>query len=245
MTQLTPLLISILLFVSGKLKPLEPGFKNVTSFLITLHQPVNNLKDKLNQQKLFIASLPSIHFSNLALQAENGKLKTENLLLRNKLNLKSFELPTYNTVPVRIIKIDQTISATSDHTDLIKPGMPLTQSTNIVGIVQKVSSSIIYILPLTNKDASFPVQTNHDIKGNYLFQDQIPQMANIANKNVPNQMSTVFTLPTEQIPEGLIVGEVTQALTQPSNPIQRVEIKLSANPSEASVKEGLHIILSP
>ena len=245
MAQLTPLLISILLLVSGKLKPLEPGYQEVTNTLISINQPIYNLKNKVNQQKLFITSLPSIHFSNLALQAENNNLKTQNLLLKNKLDLKSFSSPVYNTIPVRIININQTISATSDHTDLIEPGMPLVQSTNIIGIVQKVSSSIIYILPLTNKNVSFPAQTNQGVKGNYLFQDQIPQMANIASQNTPNQTNTVFTLPTEQIPEGLIVGTVTQTLTKPSNPIQRVEIKLSSNPSEASAKKGVHIITQP
>ncbi len=229
----------------GKLKPLESGFSKVTSSLILIHQPIYNLKNKLDQQKLFVASLPSIHFSNLSLQAENEKLKTQNLLLKNKLDLKSFDLPDYNTIPVRIININQTISATSDHTDLIEPGMPLVQSTNIIGIVQKVSSSIIYILPLTDKNVSFPAQTDQGDKGNYLFQDQIPQMANIASQNVPNQTNTVFTLPTEQIPEGLIVGTVTQTLTKPSNPIQRVEIKLSSASHNLSDGGPLYIITSP
>ncbi|MBU1200303.1 hypothetical protein KJ953_02070 [Patescibacteria group bacterium] len=238
MTQLTPLLISILLLVSGKLKPLEPSYQKVTSALISINRPIYNLKNKLNQQKLFITSLPGMHFNNLALQAENSQLKTQNLLLKNKLNLEDFHTPSWNTVPVRIIKVDNLISATSDQTDKIKPGMPLVSSTNLIGIVQKISSSIIYILPLTDKNVTFPVQTDQDVKGNYIFQDQIPQMANISNQTHLNQNDTVFTLPTEQIPEGLIVGQVVQSLTQPSNPIQRVEIKLSP-------QQGTHIILSP
>jgi len=242
MTQLTPLLISILLLVSSKLKPLEPSYQKVTSSLISLNQPIYNLKNKLDQQKLFISSLPSMHFNNLSLQAENSQLKTQNLLLKNKLNLQNFATPSWNTVPVRIIKTDQTISATSDQTDKIKPGMPLIQSTNLIGIVQKISSSIIYILPLTDKNVTFPVQTDQDVKGNYIFQDQIPQMANIASQNTPNQTDTVFTLPTEQIPEGLVVGQVAQTLTQPSNPIQRVELKLSINPNQP---DQAFIITSP
>ena len=224
--------------MSSKLKPLEPTYQKTTSKLISFYQPIYNLRGKLDQQKLFITSLPTMHFNNLALQAENSQLKTQNLLLKNKLNLEDFHTPSWNTIPVRIIKVDNLISATSDQTDKIKPGMSLVSSTNLIGIVQKISSSIIYILPLTDPNVFFPVQTGQNTKGDYLVKDKIPQITNISNQTRPNQNDTVFTLPTEQIPEGLIVGQVVQSLTQPSNPIQRVEIKLSP-------QQGTHIILHP
>jgi len=243
--KLTPLLLSILLLVSSKLKPLEPGFKKTTSFLINFYQPVYTLKNKFNQQKLFISSLPSMHFSNLTLQAENNQLKTQNLLLKNKLDLTDFKTPSWSAVPIRIIKVDSLITATSDQVDQIKPGMPLIQSTNLIGIVQKTAFSIVYILPLTNANVFFPVQTGQNIKGDYAVRDKVPQMTNLSNSASLNSNDTIFTLPTEQIPEGLIVGKIAQTLTQPSNPIQRIEIKLAINPSEASAKKDTHIILQP
>lgn len=240
--QLTPLLISILLLVTTKLKPLEPTFKKLTSSLVTLHEPISNLKNKVTQQKTFITSLPKLKYQNLNLQAENSQLKTQNLLLKNKLNLESFNIPTWDTVPVRIIKINQLISATSDQTDEIKPGMPLVYSTNIIGIVQKVSSPIIYILPLKNIDVSFPVQTDQNTKGDYVFINQTSQMTNITDQKTPNLDDTVFTLPTEKIPEGLIVGTVKQNLTKPSNPIQSVEIDPATNISQTT---SPYIITNP
>jgi cell shape-determining protein MreC len=240
--QLTPLLISILLLVTSKLKPLEPSYQKITNSLISLHQPITSLKNKTNQQKILLTSLPKIRYQNLDLQAENSQLKTQNLLLKNKLNLTNFETPSWNTVPVRIIKIDQVISATSNQTDQVKPGMPLVHSTNIIGIVQKVSSSIIYILPLKNDDISFPVQTDQDTQGDYVFQNRLSQMTNITDQETPNQDDTVFTLPTEEIPEGLIVGQVKQVLTKPSNPIQKVEIDLPLNVSQIT---DTYIITDP
>jgi len=240
--QLTPLLISILLFVSSKLKPLKPGYQKLTTTLISLHQPINQLRNQLNQTKQFITSLPSIHYQNLSLKAENNQLKTQNLLLKNQLNLKDFKNPSWTTVPVRIIKVGQIITATTNQTDQLKPGMPLIYSTNLIGLIQKVSSPIVYILPLTHPEINFPVQISQDIKGDFVFQNQTPQMINIANPNTPIQHDTVFTLPTEQIPEGLIVGQVSQTLTKPSNPIQKVEIKLPLNPSQITFG---HIITNP
>ena len=240
--KLIPLLLSILLLVSGKLKPLQPGYQKLSSFLISTHQPIHTLKNKLNRQVGFITSLPTTYYQNLTLRAENEKLKTQNLLLKNKLNLKSFNTPSWTTVPVRIIKTDKIITATSDQTSQIKPGMPLISSTNLIGIVQKTSFSIIYILPLTDANVFFPIQTDQNIKGDYVVKDKTPQITNISNQTTPNLNNTVFTLPTEQIPEGLIVGQVAQTLTKPSNPIQRVEITLPINPNQL---DQAHIILSP
>lgn len=229
---IAPLLISILLLVSSKLKPLEPKFENLTNILISLHQPISNLKYKVNQKKLFITSLPSIQHQNLTLKAENSQLKTQNLLLKNQLNLSNLETPSWNTVPVKIIKVDHLITATTNQIDQIKKGMPLVQSTNLIGIVKEILGPIIHILPLNHQDITFPLQVSPDIKGDFVFQNQITQMVNISNQTVPDQDETVFTLPTEQIPEGLVVGQVLQTLTPSSNPIQRVEIELSLNPSQ-------------
>ena len=104
--------------------------------------------------------------------------------------------------------------------------MPLVQSTNLIGLVQKIESSIIYITPLSNSSVFFPVQTNQNAQGDYVFQSNLSQMINIPNQNTPGQNNTVFTLPTDQIPEGLIVGQVAQTITKPSDPMQKVEITL-------------------
>ena len=65
----------------------------------------------------------------------------------------------------------------------------------------------------------------------------------MTNQTIPNQNETVFTLPTEQIPEGLIVGQVGQTITKPSNPIQKVEIILS--PTIHNPNTSAHIITKP
>lgn len=229
--KLTPLLLSILLLVSNKLKPLQPGYQKITATLIAVNQPIYNLKNKLNQQKLFIASLPGLNYQNLSLRSENSRLKTQNLLLKNQLDLnvkiQPCKLdPCWEAVTIKIIKTGRVITATGNQLEQISAGMPYIQDSNLVGIVQKISPPIIYILPLTHKDVSLQVQTISGVHGNYVYQDHTPQMINLADQTIPPKNEAVFTLPTEQIPEGLNIGSTNRMLTKPSNPSQKMEIKL-------------------
>jgi hypothetical protein len=238
---ITPLLISILLLVSGKLKPLKPFYHQVSRLSITLQRPVLNLRQTFSRQRNLLTSLPQTHFTNLSLQAENSQLKTQNLLFKNKLQLQDQETLSWKTLPLRIIKVGSIITATTKDIDRVKLGMPVVQSTNLIGLVKDINGPIINILSLTHKQTILSVQTDSGIQAELVFKDQTLQLTNLTDQVIPQEKSTIFTLPTEKIPEGLIIGHTLDTLTTPNDPVQRVKVKTSIN---LNTLTSPHIIIS-
>lgn len=149
---------------------------------------------------------------------------------------------SWTTIPVKLISIDNIATLTASDLTNIKPGQPVISDDTIVGLVQVVEAPIIKVLPLTHLDVRLNVQTDTNVQGQYLFKNSLPLVTNIPSEASFNTQATIFTLPSEMIPENLIVGSIEQIITNPAAPSQEVSLKLERT---LTANKKLFIIIKP
>lgn len=230
---ISPLLISLLLLTLSHI----PQVDSLTSLPIRLVQPfyspLSQLGQKLENQQQLFASLPQTQYQNLILKQENTQLQTQLLLLKNQLHYGSVPSPNWPSQSVKIINLSPLVTATAPDLSLIQPGQPLVDSTALLGIVTEIKPPLIYITPLTHSDIHLNIQTLDQIQAEYVFTDQTPQITNLPSQTPIPENTTIYTLPTQYLPEGLVVGTTTQSLSNPQQPLQKIKIKLNTPINQA------------
>jgi len=206
-------------------------------------------KGTLESNLAFIHDLPQINQENLSLKKQNSLLISENQRLKEFLldqeALKKATSPFKEIVPIRVINIGKTITATSSQNlDLIEPGQAIVSGATLLGFVDTISGQVIHIAPLNSEYSSrFSVNTTLGQKGSYIFSSRIPQIIDVPSENPLTLNDTVMTLPSEDSPGNLIVGKITKIISSPQEPLQKAEIKLettfSSNPTD------IFIIIKP
>lgn len=224
---ISPLLISLLLFTLSRIPQVDPLTSLPIRLIQPLYSPISQLGRNLQNKQHLIASLPQTQYENLTLKQENTQLQTQVLLLKNQLQYDTAPSINWPTQPIKIVSLSPLVTATAPDLSLIQPGQPLVDSTAILGIVTEVKPPLIYITPLTHPDIRLDIQTIDQIKAEYVFTNQTPQITNLPSQTPISQNTTIYTLPTQYIPEGLVVGTTTQPLSNPQQPLQKIEIKLN------------------
>lgn len=220
---LASLLLSILIVVSLKLNPLRP-------ILQPLISPLTGVKQLLNEQQDFIYSLPKLMAENGKLKEENGHLKVTLKKLSESINnqetIKAAGTHAWQAVPVKIVSLDNLATFSGQDLSGVTAGQPVVSGEILVGIVKKVEPPIVTVLPLNSQDLNLDVQLEDGSHGKYMFKNGAPSITNLPNNIAFNPRTTVFTLPTNQIPENLIIGQVSEIITNQANPVQEVKIIL-------------------
>lgn len=230
---LSPLLISLLLFTLSHIPQVNSLTSLPTRLVHPFYSPLSQLGQKLNNQQQLISSLPQTQYQNLILKQENTQLQTQLLLLKNQLHYDSIPSLNWPSQSVKIINLTPLVIVTTSNLSLIQPGQPLVDSTALLGIVTEVKPPLIYITPLTHPDIHLNIQTLDQIQAEYIFTDQTPQITNLPSQTPIPENTTIYTLPTQYLPEGLIIGTTTQPLSNPQQPLQKIKIKLNTPINQA------------
>ncbi|HOX95798.1 MAG TPA: rod shape-determining protein MreC [Candidatus Woesebacteria bacterium] len=243
-----PLLFAILFSIASKLSlghTIDLVFYTVFT---PIRQPIGVLHQTLDKQTAFIKNLPQIQSENRSLRSQNAKLLTENELLKQSItdsqnpNLKS---SFKSVLPVRITgSIGNHTVTSSFPIDKVRVGQPLVSDTILLGIVSEIKGSVINIRPLDDdRSGVLSVHTSSGQKGFYKYAASTAQVTDIPSLSPVNPNDYVFTETTEQIPGNLVIGKIIKVISNPQEPLQKAEIKLSTTFSDNP--DNLAIILDP
>ena len=175
----------------------------------------------------FLKDLPSIYDQNQGLREENQSLK---LVLKNYTDDQKIlgAVTTFpKSLPLRLVGEGSELLFTSKITTDIKIGQPVVVGKQLMGIVKEVSSRLIKVTPVTNPNLKLMVQFESGLKGNYLVDKDVPIATSLPNDSIYSPNTLVLTLPTDLIPENLIIGEIDQVISSSADPFQKVKIKIS------------------
>lgn len=236
--------MSILLVLGTQLNLSAPLTSLLSSLFFPVQQPITALRQQKDKLVSLIKNIPS-------LSDENSKLKNENNLLKIKVKTLSELIedqkitgpsPTAQIQPIRLISFDNLAIFTSSDLTALAPGQPVITNHSLVGLVKEVAPPIIRVIPLNHPDAKLNVQLETGSKGSYLYKNNSPYIVNLGNDTAFNPKGVILTLPTEQIPENLIIGQVEKITTNPADPTQEATIILD---KEINTSDHFFIITKP
>jgi len=243
-----PLLIAILLSTLGKLK-IGPAVNNVFYTVLTpIHFPIGLLRQNIDTQISYIKSIPKLREQYQILLSQNANLLSENEQLKQTLtdsktivSVSNFK----NIIPVRLSgSIGSNLVTSSLSLEKVKKGQALVFNKILLGIVFEVRGSVINITPLDNEHiGSIAVHTTSGQKGQYKLINNTPQITDISNLTPINIGDYVFTEPSEEIPENLVIGKITKIISNQQEPLQKAQITLESGME--NVSKGLAIVILP
>ena len=82
-------------------------------------------------------------------------------------------------------------------------------------------------MPITNPEIKLSIQLEKNIKGNYIVEKDTPVVISLPNDATYSPNTLVLTLPTDLIPENLIIGEIDQVISSSADPFQKAKVKIS------------------
>jgi cell shape-determining protein MreC len=245
---LLPLLLSILLSVSTKLrigKAIDSVFYTV---LAPIHLPIGSLRQTADNQITFIKSLPTLQKENRNLLSENALLLSQNEQLKQSQtdsanpNLKS---SFKSVLPVRVTgSVGNNTVTSSLPLDNVQIGQPLVSGTILLGTVSSIKGSVINIKPLDEDGADiFSVHTSSGQKGFYKFTTNTSLITDIPSLSPIITGDYVFTEPTPLIPGNLVIGKILKVTSGAEEPLQKAEIRLET--ALSNNPDNLTLILQP
>ena len=229
---LLPLLTSILLSTITSLKVGQKVDSAFNTLLIPVTQPTLVLRNYLTNTIFLLTNLPSINQENQELKNQNAALMSENQSLRAAITdnetLKNITTPYHSSVPIRVISIGKTITATTSlDLSAVQPDQPVVSGSTLLGFVQSVNAPIIHIVTLdSDRSPRFPVKTYLGQTGTFLFDARVSQITDVPSENPLTLNDSLLTQPTRTLPSGLVIGKVVKILSGPQEPLQKAEIKL-------------------
>lgn len=229
--------MSILLTTGSFLNLTPPLSAFLFSLLYPMVQPLAAARGGQTRLFHFIAGLPTV--SN-----ENAKLKNENNLLKIKLDqlsqavsnqalVASLSVNRWQVQPVKLISLGNLVIFTSQNFTAILPGQPVVSGNSLVGLVKEVQKPIIKVVPLNHREIKLAVQLETGAKGDYIYKGSRPYVINLPSDIAFNSKTTVFTLPTEYIPENLVIGQIEKIVTNQANPTREATLTLDQDISAA------------
>ncbi len=232
------LFLSILLTVGSFLNLTRPLNSLLFPLLSPLLQPLAAAKSGQAQLSHLIFRLPSIY-------TENTKLKNENTLLKIKLGQLSQALDNQALVaslahrrwqirPVKLVGLGNLVSFTGQDLTAILPGQPVVSGSSLVGLVKSVQAPIIKVIPLNHQEIKLTVQLETGSQGDYVYKGSRPLIINLPSDTAFNSKTTVFTLPTEHIPENLVVGQIEKIVSDQANPTKEATLSLDQEINSAT-----------
>ncbi len=241
---MSSLLLSILLVTLTKLNSAGPLNRLVNILTQPILTPLTWSKNQISQVNSQVIALPRLYSENTKLKEENGHLKIIVKKLSESLDnqeiIKKLSQHTWQVIPLKLVRLDNLATFTGQDLTGIEPGQPLISDDVILGIVKKVESPIVTISPLDQADITFAAQLENGNKGKYIYRSATSIITNLDSNTSFSPRTSVFTLPSNQIPENLIVGQVREIISNQANPVQEASIVLDK--TIATAKDFLVII---
>ncbi len=198
---------------------------------------MTSLKTKKNSLTSLLLATPNLWRENEKLKQENNllKIKTKKLtdLISNQNQLKNLTNHDWGSQPIKLVSLDSMASFTSLDFANIRPGQPVATGNSLVGLVKSVEPPIVMVIPLNHPDAKLSVQLDSGTRGDYVYKKNEPHIINLDSSTAFDSKTTVFTLPTNLIPENLILGEIDKITSNPADPTLEATIVLDSNISSS------------
>jgi cell shape-determining protein MreC len=198
---------------------------------------MTSLKTKKNSLTDFLLATPNLSRENEKLKQENNllKVKVKKLtdLVSNQNQLKNLTNHAWESQPIKLVSLDNLASFTSLDFANIRPGQPVATGNSLVGLVKSVEPPIIKVTPLNHSDIKLGIQLDTGAHGDYIYKKNEPHVINLDSGSAFNSKTTVFTLPTDVIPENLIVGQIDKITSNPTDPTLEATILLDSNISSS------------
>ena len=216
------------------------------SLLSPLTQTLTAARSTQAQLSHFISNLPTVFRENIKLKNENNLLKIKVDRLRQALDnqtlIASLDNNRWQVRPVKLVGLGNLVIFTSQDFSGIQPGQPVVSGNTLVGLVKEVQKPIIKVMPLNQREIKIAAKLETGAKGDYVFKNNSPHIINLGSDTVFNSKTSVFSLPTEQIPENLIIGQIEKIVTNPANPTKEATLTLD---QEISTGDRFFIITQP
>ncbi len=192
--------------------------------------PLTFIRLQKNSLTDYLLSTPDLANENERLKNENKSLRVKakklSDLISDQNQIKNLNRNTWQSQPVKLVSVDNLATFTSLDFANIRPGQPVAIGNSLVGLVKSVEPPIIRVIPLTHPDAKLAVQLETGAKGDYTFKNNEPYITNLDSNVSFNSKTTIFTLPSINIPENLIVGQINKITNNTANPTQEATLLL-------------------
>lgn len=193
-----------------------------------IQRPTILIRQSIENQLSLIQSLPQLKVDNQKLLEENNHLKIKVKVLSDAVSdqklVKSLDVHPWKTRPVKLISGGPLLTFTSTDLSDIQPGQPVISGETILGLVKEVNDPIIKVIPINHPDFKLAAQLESGAKGQVLNRNDHFLITDLPNDTAFSPRTIILTLPSAQIPENLIVGQIGQITTDPSNPLQEATI---------------------
>lgn len=179
---------------------------------------------------MFLQDLPSIYEQNQTLRSENQGLKLA-LKINNDQNVLGVTTSFSKVIPLRLVGEGNDLLFTAKDILEVEIGQPVVIDHNLIGIVKEVSARLIKVLPITSPAFKLPIQLENNLKGNFVVEKDTPLVTSLPSDFAYSPNTLVLTLPTDQMPENLVLGEIDQVISASADPFQKARVKTSKPPS--------------
>lgn len=177
---------------------------------------IPELDRQLREQKVLIAHL----------LWQNETLKTS---LKNEKTTTNLQNNYQKTLPIEIVgTTGKYLATTTQSTDEVLPGMPVVSGNILLGFVtEKINKNTLRIISLDDYQI-LPTDAHSASgqKGVYKYLDGYPQIVNVPSQTPLILGDFVLTEATENVPANLLIGKITEILTNPQDPLQKGRIDL-------------------
>jgi cell shape-determining protein MreC len=203
----------------------------VTDLLQTIFypllSPIASAHQKIEQKKMFLQDLPSIYEQNQTLRSENQNLKLTLKKANEEQKVLGFSSSYTKVIPLRLVGEGSDLLFTTKDILEVEVGQPVIIDHNLIGIVKEVSTRLIKVLPITSPAFKLPIQLENNLKGNYLVEKDNPLVTSLPSDFAYSPNTLVLTLPSDQMPENLVIGEIDQVISASADPFQKAKVKIS------------------
>lgn len=175
---------------------------------------------------MFLQDLPSIYEQNQTLRSENQGLKLA-LKINNDQNVLGVTTSFSKVIPLRLVGEGDDLLFTAKDILEVEIGQPVVIDHNLIGLVKEVNARLIKVLPITSTAFKLPIQLENNLKGNYVVEKDNPVVTSLPSDSTYSPNTLVLTLPTDQMPENLILGQIDQVISSSADPFQKAKVKIS------------------
>ncbi len=230
----------IIFFTAGIILTVRNNIYQRSVTFNSTNQVVGDVYKNLNVLKKYI----NLGAVNDSLAAENAKLKTEILSIKNIDTTKetlvkdTAGIPQYTYLPARVIKNSITnrnnfITINKGKADGLSAGMPvISPIKGVVGYIQDVSEHLATIRSLLHKETyiSVSIKKNNAVgsliwgEGNFDYRKA--QIKDIPNHFKLSLKDTVITSGFSSFPQGVLVGTVSNTGISAGENFKTIEINL-------------------
>lgn len=221
------LFLSLLLFASSNVK--KTSF--VTNFFQTIFYPILSPiatgHQKFDGAIKYLKDIPSIYDQNRSLRTENQSLKLAIKKFTDEQQVLGVISSFSRTIPLRLVGESDQLLFTSKDLSEIKIGQPVVVDQQLIGLVKEVNSRLIKVSPTNDPDIKLSIQLDSGLRGTYAVEKDVAVVTSLPNDATYSPNTLVLTLPTDLIPENLIIGEIDQVISASSDPFQKLKVKIS------------------